>query len=1207
MTGPTIKDVDSTTRELSQLIKNLTDLHTRDAADRMAAAQRQDTLLASLVKISEENQAKFDTLIQVISKTPPDPPEPHSEEGSNNNHRKNNFNTFSKIPKLDFPRFTEAVCNRFEDLANDNYVGCFNKLSQLTSVEEYFEQFKQLKALMLSKNPHLTEDYFVLSFISGLKDVLKSSVQMQKPTTLAQAFYLARLQELALSSQSSTSKTIPYKPTPTTFTYTKFTPARTPIVPSTMSASPSTPISQNSTPPPKTPYVPPIRRLTYEKMSKRRAQGLCFNCDEKYQLGHTCKSQQLFMMVADHEAGDMEPSPPQAPSEDQLVDSDIEISLHALTGSVNPDTIRIPGFIKKRAITVLEDTGSTHSFIDSSLATQLGCEVQPTAHMLVTVANGAKTTSTGICPQLQWTMQQQQFATYLRLLSLGGCDIVLGDDWLRTRDVTFNLAKLSISFLHKGQAITLQGTSNKPTLMLLSGNAMKIFIKKNTPALVGQFFSITMTPPPSTIPTPIQELLNNFSDVFEEPTQLPPPRILDHQINLKPDSQHVNLRPYKFPYIHKKLNSITIKDKFPIPVIDELLDELHGAIIFTRLDLRAGYHQIRVDAPDIHKTTFRTHHGHYEFKVMPFGLTNAPATFQALMNSVFGPYLRKFVLVFFDDILIYSSNIQEHVQHLSLVLSLLREHKLFVKFSKCCFSQDSLEYLGHIITSNGVAADLEKIACMKSWPIPTTLKQLRGFLGLTGYYRKFVKGYGNISKSLTDLLKNNPFLWSPSAEDAFNTLKNTMCTTPVLALPDFTKTFLVETDACSRGIGVVLIQDGRAIAFNSEPLGTKALRLSTYEKELLAVVNEVTKWKHYLTGHHFIIHTDQQSISAMALSAPAWTHDIINSYTNDAVASTLIPQILVNPSAVSNFTYLEGILIFKGRIYVGTNSNLRQHILHSIHSSAIGGHFGIHGSYVRAKTYFYWKDLNQDNLMLVSQCETCQQKKFDHQHPAGLLQPLPIPTQAWQHISMDFIEGLPKSQNKDVILLQLFLTETSGFHWIPLAEWWYNTNYHTSLKTSPFQALYGYVPPHLAFPTTSNTSVASVEEYLQIRDVVLDILKENLHKAQERMKRTYRSFLVGDMVYLKLQPYRQTSMTLRKNFKLSARYYGTFTVIQKIGEVDYKLQLSPHSKIHPVFHVSQLKKKIGASATTVPSLPLVDLEGEIILKPIATLDSRQIF
>ncbi|XP_026383409.1 uncharacterized protein LOC113278901 [Papaver somniferum] len=703
-----------------------------------------------------EGDGKLLMVMEVLSRPQPEPQGSPFAASSNNNNQKGTFSHFSKAPKLDFPRFSgdnprswickcerffqihstvdeqktkitslylegkvdswfldfltgktfiywlvfvEAICNRFEDLENDNYVGCFKKLSQLTSVEEYFEQFEQLKALMLSKNPHLTEEYFILSFISGLKEVLKSSVQMHKPTTLSQSFFLARLQKVALASQQQPSNPISLKSPPTTSGFSRFSSSKPILPPSTFGASTSNTSAPPNTPP-KTPYIPPIRRLSYEQMSKRRSQGLCFNCDDKYQPGHRCKSQQLFLMVADNEADEVEPS--QVPMEEQFVDSDMEISCHALTGNANPDTIRIPGFIKKKAIIVLIDTGSTHSFIDSALATQLGCEVHPTAHMLVTVANGAKTTSTGIYQQLQWTMQQQQFFANLRLLSLGGCDIVLGSDWLRTLgDVTFNLAKLFISFIHNGQEITLQAD----------------------------------------IPTLVQEVLNTFSDVFEEPTQLPPPRILDHQIPLKPDSQAVNLRPYKCPYIHKKLNFIIIQDKLPITVIEEILDELHGLRIFTKLDLRA----------------------------------------------------------------------------------------------------DSLEYLGHIITSDGVVVDPEKIACMKSWPIPTTLKQLRGFLGLTGYYRKFVKGYGTISKPLTDLLKKNSLFWSSLDEEAFNTLKNAMCTTLVLALPDFTKQFVVETDACSRGVGSLLMQEGSVIAFYNKLLGSKALGLSTYEKELLAVVNTVTQ------------------------------------------------------------------------------------------------------------------------------------------------------------------------------------------------------------------------------------------------------------------------------------------------------------------------------------------------------------------------------
>lgn len=299
----------------------------------------------------------------------------------------------------------------------------------------------------------------------------------------------------------------------------------------------------------------------------------------------------------------------------------------------------------------------------------------------------------------------------------------------------------------------------------------------------------------STVEESVSVVLKRFEDVFEWSEQLPPRRDIEHHIHLKKGTNTVNVRPYRYAYqqkaemasgaIHpstspysspvllvkkkdgsrrfcddyKALNNVTIPDKFHIPTIEELFNELNGASMFSKIDLKAGYHQICMCTDDVEKTAFRTHESHREFMAMPFGLTNAPTTFQSLMNTIFRPYLRKFVLVFFDDVLIYSRELEEHLQHLGFVLEVLKKDEFYANKKKCNSARTQVEYMGHIISDLGVEVDPEKIRAIREWPIPTNFREVRGFLGLIRYYQKFVQHYGILAAPLTHLLKLGGFKW----------------------------------------------------------------------------------------------------------------------------------------------------------------------------------------------------------------------------------------------------------------------------------------------------------------------------------------------------------------------------------------------------------------------------------------------------------------
>ena len=263
---------------------------------------------------------------------------------------------------------------------------------------------------------------------------------------------------------------------------------------------------------------------------------------------------------------------------------------------------------------------------------------------------------------------------------------------------------------------------------------------------------------------------------------------------------------------YRELNKVTIKNKYPMPRIDDLLDQLRGAKVFSQFDLRTGYHQMRVEEDSIPMTAFRTRYGLYEFPVMPFGLTNAPAFFMDLMNRLFQPYLDRFVIIFIDDILVYSRSVEEHHHHLRQVLQILREQRLYAKFSKCHFWQKEVRFLGHVVSEAGIAVDPEKVVAVQEWKKSTTATEVRSFLGLAGYYRRFIEKFSLIAAPLTKLThKNIKYIWTDDCEEAFQVLKKKLTTAPVLVIPVRGEKLVVYTDACGTGLGAVLMQEGKTV------------------------------------------------------------------------------------------------------------------------------------------------------------------------------------------------------------------------------------------------------------------------------------------------------------------------------------------------------------------------------------------------------------
>ncbi|KAK9942868.1 hypothetical protein M0R45_008513 [Rubus argutus] len=300
---------------------------------------------------------------------------------------------------------------------------------------------------------------------------------------------------------------------------------------------------------------------------------------------------------------------------------------------------------------------------------------------------------------------------------------------------------------------------------------------------------------------------------------------------------------------YRQLNKVTIKNKYPLPRIDDLFDQLRGAQIFSKIDLRSGYHQLLVKEGDIAKTAFNTRYGQYEWLVMSFGLTNALAIFMDLMNRVFSPFLDQFIIVFIDDILIYSKIKEDHEKHLEAALQVLRAHKMYAKFEKCDFWQNQVKFLGHVVSHRGIVMDPAKIESVMEWKAPTSPTEVRSFLSLAGYYIRFIEGFSKIALPMTKLTRKNiKYIWDDNCEQAFQQLKEKLTTAPVLTIPESGVPFVIYSDASYQGLSCVLMQNGKVVAYASRQLKQHEKNYPTHDLELAPVVFALKIWRHHLYG-----------------------------------------------------------------------------------------------------------------------------------------------------------------------------------------------------------------------------------------------------------------------------------------------------------------------------------------------------------------------
>ncbi|GAU22611.1 hypothetical protein TSUD_234330 [Trifolium subterraneum] len=546
--------------------------------------------------------------------------------------------------------------------------------------------------------------------------------------------------------------------------------------------------------------------------------------------------------------------------------------------------IRGTCFIHDTPLIAIIDTGATHSFISMDCMKRLNIHVFEMSGCMniETPASGSVITRL-VCRNCPVSVFGRHFGMDLVCIPLSGIDVIFGMNWLVFNQVHINYCEKTVIF-----------PKSEGSLSLMYGGEVKESLNDHG-ELFMVFGSLKLEGGAKLEEIPV---VGEFSDVFSEDiSDLPPEREVEFGIDLVPGTSPISMTPYRMsaselnelkklleellekkfirpsvspwgaPVLlvkkkegsmrlcidYRQLNKATIKNKYPLLRIDDLMDQLVGACVFSKIDLRSGYHHIRVKTEDVPKIAFRTWYGHYEYTVMPFGVTNAPGVFMEYMNRIFHSFLDKFVVVFIDDILVYSKSEEEHKEHLRIVLQVLKEKKLYAKLSKCEFCLKEVSFLGHVISSGGITVDPAKVDAVMKWGTPESVSEIRSFLGLAGYYRRFIEGFSKMALPLTLLTrKDQAFVWDEKCEKSFQELKKKLTTTPVLILHDAKESFVVYCDGSKLGLGGVLMQKGKVVAYASRQLKVHERNYPTHDLELAAVVFALKVWRHYLYGSRWL-------------------------------------------------------------------------------------------------------------------------------------------------------------------------------------------------------------------------------------------------------------------------------------------------------------------------------------------------------------------